>query len=72
MSIKPVHACNIVTACCVLHNISKSLREPNLDQENDVDVPEDELNPEAMNADVNFDGQAVRAQIIADFFTPPN
>ena len=36
---EPVHAIDIITAMCVLHNISKSLNEPNLDAYTDVDLP---------------------------------
>ena len=51
MQIVPDRACNIITACCVLFNISKELREPHLDPENDQ--LED-------NADDNEDNQHCR------------
>ena len=69
MSMEPRYACHIVTACCVLHNISKALKEPNLDADNDVDVPVEAVYPEDVpDEDGDIGGQAVRAQIIADFF----
>ncbi len=68
MQIVPERACDIITAWCVLFNISKDLREPNLDPDNyqhqvDEDHNENDVAEENIAA-----GNAVRANIIDNFF----
>ena len=66
MHIEPARACDIIVACCVLFNISKDLKEPNLDPQNDHPIlPEPE--EAGANAD-NIQGAAARAEIINNFF----
>ncbi|XP_038062959.1 putative nuclease HARBI1 [Patiria miniata] len=69
MQIVPERACDIIIACCVLFNISKLLKEPHLDPENDQEDEEDD------NEDVEEDevvagvtGASVRARIITNCF----
>ncbi len=68
LQIEPTRACDIIVACCVLFNISKDLKEPHLDPQNDQAVERDPDEPGAVNDDNNH-GAAVRANIITNFFT---
>lgn len=67
MQIEPTRACDIIVACCVLFNISKDLKEPHLDPQNDRVVEPEPDDGGAAGADIR--GTAVRAHIIAHFFT---
>ena len=67
MQIVPRKACNIITACCVLFNISKDLREPHLDPENEQqDGENDNLEEDEIVAQIN--GNHARAELIHNFF----
>ena len=67
MQIRPARACNIITACCVLFNLSKDLNEPNLCEEDDKphDIGEDDVEVPRALGDVA--AIAVRAEIIRTF-----
>ncbi|KAJ8049002.1 hypothetical protein HOLleu_01538 [Holothuria leucospilota] len=67
MQIAPPRACDIIVACCVLFNISKDLNEPHLDPQNDQEVQHEADEMVVAAADVH--GVALRADIIANFFT---
>ena len=68
MIIAPVRASDIITACCVLFNISKDLNEENLCPEDDVDIVPDE--PELpRDLPNNVHGEAARRDIIDNFFS---
>ena len=65
---EPARACDMITAMCVLHNISKYLNEPNLDKDADVDLPPE---PDTVNVPGGDDGRSgvvTRMQIVNDFF----
>ncbi|KAJ8049011.1 hypothetical protein HOLleu_01550 [Holothuria leucospilota] len=67
MQIAPPRACDIIVACCALFNISKDLNEPHLDPQNDQEVQHEADEMVVAAADVH--GVALRADIIANFFT---
>ena len=67
MQIAPARACDIIVACCVLFNISKDLKEPQVDTQNDLQLQPDPA--EAGAPPDNDQGAAVRREIIANFFT---
>lgn len=65
LSLEPERACDVIVACCVLFNISKQLKEP---QEQLEDNGDDE-NPEQVNDQQNnLDGLLVRSDIMNNFF----
>ena len=69
MQIVPERACDIIVACCVLFNISKLLREPHLDQENDQDADDEgDVDVEGHDVAANLTGDATRAEIISNLF----
>lgn len=63
---RPDKACNVITACCVLFNISKELREPHLDARNDEDIQPEPVFPAEAADDVT--GTATRQAIVNYFF----
>ena len=72
MQIVPEKVCDIIVACCVLFNISKQLREPHLDpeddqQENEEDAVDGENNEEDDIA-AAANGAVARAEIVHNFF----
>ncbi|XP_071804951.1 putative nuclease HARBI1 [Asterias amurensis] len=69
MQIIPERACDVIVACCVLFNISKELREPHLDPENDQeDGAEDNEDNEDNDNAAAVTGAAAREEIINNFF----
>ena len=62
---KPARACDMIIAMCMLFNISKFPRQPHLDVDNDVDVPD---NVDVPGAEDRRSGAVVRMQIVNDFF----
>ncbi|KAJ8050083.1 hypothetical protein HOLleu_03145 [Holothuria leucospilota] len=67
MQIAPPRACDIIVACRVFFYISKDLNEPHLDLQNNREVEHEADEMSFAAADVH--GVAVRADIIANFFT---
>lgn len=70
MQIVPDRACDIITAWCILCNISKDMREPDLDpdgyQQEDGNLNDNNVADENIAAAAA--GNAVRANIIDNFF----
>ena len=70
MQIVPEKVCDIIVACCVLFNISKQLREPHLDPEDDQQENEDEVDGENVEEDdvaAAANGAVARAEIVHNF-----
>ena len=64
MQIRPERACHIITACCVLFNLSKDLKEPDMLEvdEEPLDIGADDVEEPRAIGDVA--AIAVRAEII--------
>ena len=71
MQIVPEKVCDIIFACCVLFNISKQLRGPHLDPEDDQqENEEDAVDGENVEDDIAAaaNGAVARAEIVHNFF----
>ncbi|XP_041469638.1 putative nuclease HARBI1 [Lytechinus variegatus] len=66
LQLSPERACDVIVACCVLHNVSKDLREPNYHEGGEEDV---ELPPIDQAYDPVGEGAATRRDIIDTYFT---
>ena len=62
MQMSPTRVCKVITACAVLHNISKDLKQPDVDFEADV---HDDPHMEHIAAT----GIAIRQAIIQNYFS---
>ena len=61
--LRPDRAMKVITACCVLHNMSKQMNEP---EDNYMDIDEDQ--PVIEQEDNNAAGLATRQNIIQNYF----
>lgn len=68
---RPERACRIITACCVLFNIAKRLRQPQVEEEEEQQEVEadQEADEDEANRMVDVAAVAVRAEIIRTFAT---
>lgn len=62
MQMAPRRACKIITACAVLHNVAKDLKQPEVD----FGIEQHEHEPDRDHIEDN--GLAIRNTIIANYF----
>ncbi|XP_041470028.1 putative nuclease HARBI1, partial [Lytechinus variegatus] len=67
LQIRPNRACNIITACCILFNISKRFRQPAADDNEDDHMIDDNMEGEINRERGDAAAIAVRAQIVQSF-----
>nr|XP_054770416.1 putative nuclease HARBI1 [Lytechinus pictus] len=67
LQIRPNRACSIITACCILFNISKRFRQPAGDDNEDDHMIDDNMEGEINRERGDAAAIAVRAQIVQSF-----